>query len=147
MYCYHYFMSLIVMSCDSVYWMRNLFGPKWSINYYYYTQNKQTSVISPQSLTNLSFQQYSPTNLPMLCRAHYIHHVHILIKCSPHLCFEIYVFCVRKLISFFSWNMWLCCCFLLLFCCFLFFNYCSHFDLFELDVMVKYHYSNHLPAS
>ena len=36
MYCYHYFMSLIVMSCDSVYWMRYLFGPRWSINYYYY---------------------------------------------------------------------------------------------------------------
>ena len=36
MYCYHYFMSLIVMSCDSVYWKRNFFGPKWSINYYYY---------------------------------------------------------------------------------------------------------------
>ena len=36
MYCYHYFMSLVVMSCDSVYWMRNLFGPNWSTKYYHY---------------------------------------------------------------------------------------------------------------
>ena len=30
--CYRYFTSLVVMSCDSVHWLKYLFGHRWSIN-------------------------------------------------------------------------------------------------------------------